>query len=96
MATVLDLPTLETLRDEQRALRAQLARLRGRLRLQLALEFAADMAIVLTATAALLVLLDWWFRFSLPVRLVLLSLSLVGVFAFLGIRALKRAVLADG
>ncbi len=69
---------------------AQLARLRGRLRLQLALEFAADMAIVLTATAALLVLLDWWFRFSLPVRLVLLSLSLVGVFGFLGVRAWKR------
>ena len=90
MATVLDLPTLETLRDEQRALRAQLARLRGRLRLQLALEFFADMAIVLTATAALLVLLDWWFRFSLPVRLVLLSLSLAGVCVFLGIRALKR------
>jgi hypothetical protein len=90
VATVLDLPTLETLRDEQRALRAQLARLRGRLRLQLALEFAADMAIVLTATAALLVLLDWWFRFSLPVRLVLLSLSLVGVFGFLGVRAWKR------
>ena len=90
VATVLDLPTLESLRDEQRALRAQLARLRGRLRLQLALEFAADMAIVLTATAALLVLLDWWFRFSLPVRLVLLSLSLAGVFTFLGVRALKR------
>ena len=90
MATVLDLPTLESLRDEQRALRAQLARLRGRLRLQLALEFAADMAIVLTATAALLVLLDWWFRFSLPVRLVLLSLSLAGVFGFLGVRAWKR------
>jgi len=90
VATVLDLPTLESLRDEQRALRAQLARLRGRLRLQLALEFAADMAIVLTATAALLVLLDWWFRFSLPVRLVLLSLSLAGVFVFLGVRALKR------
>jgi hypothetical protein len=90
VATVLDLPTPETLRDEQRALRAQLARLRGRLRLQLALEFAADMAIVLTATAALLVLLDWWFRFSLPVRLVLLSLSLASVCVFLGLRALKR------
>ena len=86
----MDLPTLESLRDEQRALRVQLARLRKRLRFQLALEFAADAAIVLTATAAVLVLLDWWIRFGLPVRLVLLSLSLVGIVAFLGIRAVRR------
>ena len=41
---------------------------------QLVLEFATDAAIVLTATAAVLVFLDWLFRFGLPVRLVLLAL----------------------
>jgi hypothetical protein len=86
----MDLPTLDSLRDEQRSLRSQLARLRKRLRLQLALEFAADAAIVLTAAAALLVLLDWWCRFSLPVRLVLLVLFLAGIVTFLGVRALAR------
>ena len=53
-----------------------LARLRGRLRLQLVLELAADAAIVLSATAAILVFLDWWFRFGVPVRIVLLVLEL--------------------
>ena len=76
---VMDLPTLDALRDEQRSLRAQLARLRGRLHLQLLLELATDAVIVLTATAAALVFLDWLFRFGLPVRLVLLTLCLVGV-----------------
>ena len=73
--TVIELPTLEVLRDEQRSLRAQLARLRGRLHRQLALEFAADAALVITGTAAMLVLLDWWFRFGLPSRLFLLTLA---------------------
>ena len=63
---MLDLPTFDSLRDEQRSLHAQLAHLRTRLHLQLALEFAADAAVVLTVTAAVLVGLDWWFRFSLP------------------------------
>jgi hypothetical protein len=86
----MELPTLDSLRDEQRALRGQLARLRRRLHLQLALEFAADAAIVLTVTATVLVFLDWWFRLGLPVRLVLLILSLGGVLAFLGVRAVRR------
>jgi len=86
----MDLPTLDSLRDEQRSLRAQLARLRRRVRLQLALEFAADAAIVLTATAALLVFLDWWARFSVPVRLIVLMLSLGGVVSLLGVRAVRR------
>ena len=68
MPAVIELPTLDALRDEQRSLRAQLARLRRRLHLQLVLELATDAAIVLTATAALLVFLDWLFRFGLPVR----------------------------
>ncbi|GAC1474052.1 MAG: hypothetical protein NVSMB9_23730 [Isosphaeraceae bacterium] len=90
MATEIDdLPTLESLRAEQRALSAQLSRLRRRLRDQLALEFAVDATIVLTATAGLLVFLDWWFRFGLPVRLFLLLSSLSGAFGFLGVRALR-------
>ncbi len=90
MATALELPTLESLREEQRALRAVLGQLRGRLRVELALELAADAAIVLSGTAAILVFLDWWFRFGLPVRVVLLILSLAGTLTFLGIRAARR------
>jgi hypothetical protein len=90
MATALALPTLDSLREEQRALRAVLARLRGRLRVELALELAADAAIVLSGMAAVLVFLDWWFRFGLPVRIVLLILSLAAVLIFLGIRAARR------
>ena len=86
----MELPTLESLRDEQRALRAELARLRGRLRLQLVLEFAVDAAAVLVATAAVLVFLDWWFRFGVAVRVALLMLSLAGILGFLGVRAYRR------
>ncbi|MFI5461551.1 MAG: hypothetical protein ACHRXM_39700 [Isosphaerales bacterium] len=90
MLEELELPTLDSLRDEQRLLRAELARLGRRLRLQLSLEFAADAVTVLTATAALLGLLDWWFRFGLPVRIVLLMLSVAGLLVFLGLRAVRR------
>jgi hypothetical protein len=90
VSTVIDLPTLDVLRDEQRSLRAQLARLRGRLHRQLALEFASDAALVVTGVAAVLVFLDWWFRFDLPARLFLLILAVVGVIAFLGVRAVRR------
>ena len=85
-----DLPELGTLRDEQRLLRARLARLRRRLRLQLALEFAVDAAVVLTATAAVLVFLDWWSRFGLPARLALLTASLAAILVFLAVRAVRR------
>ena len=88
--SVLELPTLDTLRGEQRSLRAQLARLRGRLHLQLLLELATDAVVVLTATAAVLVFLDWLFRFALPVRVVLRSLCLLGLLAFLGVRVFRR------
>jgi hypothetical protein len=87
---VLDLPTPEALRAEQRLLRAELARLQRRLRLQLGLEFVTDFALVLLAVAAALVFLDWLFRPGLAVRLVLLALTLIGVAAFLGIRAARR------
>ncbi len=90
MATVLDLPTLDSLRDEQRTLRDQLARLRGRLHLQLVLEFVVDAAIVLVATSSVLVFLDWWFRFSVSVRWTLLGMSVAGILAFLIVRAVRR------
>ena len=86
----IDLPTLDTLRDEQRSLRAELARLRRRLHRQLILELATDAVLVLTATAAVLVFRDWLFRFGVPVRLVFLTLALVGALAFLGARAIRR------
>ena len=85
-----DLPELGTLRDEQRLLRAQLARLRRRLRLQLALELAVDAAVVLTATAAVLVSLDWWSRFGLSARLALLTASLAAILVFLAVRTVRR------
>ena len=94
VSTVTDLSTLDSLRDEHRSLRAQLARLRTRLHLQLALQFAADAAVVLTVTAVLLVLLHWWFRFSLPVRLVLIALSVAGVLVLLGV--LRGSAVAVG
>ncbi len=90
MSTTIELPTDESLKNERRTVRAQLRRLRNRLLLQLVLEFAADLAAVLAAAAAILVLFDWWFRFGVPVRVVLLILSLAGIAAFLVIRALKR------
>ena len=86
----LELPTLDSLHEEQRSLRAELARWRRHLRLELALEFATDAVIVLAATAALLVLLDWWFRFGTPVRIALLVVSLAGTLTFLGVRAFRR------
>jgi hypothetical protein len=89
-ATVPDLPDLATLADEQRALRARLAQLRRRLRLELLLEFGVDAAAALVLTAATLVALDWWFRPGLPVRLVLLALCAAGLLAFLGVRAARR------
>jgi hypothetical protein len=85
-----DLPTVESLRDDQRALRADLSRLRRRLRLQLVLELVAEAAAALAATGALLVLLDWQLRLSLPVRLVLLALSLALVVGFVAVRAVRR------
>ena len=90
MATVLDLPTIESLRREQRDLREQLARLRGRLNLQLILEFSVDAAIGLVAMASVLVFLDWWLRFSPIVRFVLLISSVTAIFLTLGARAARR------
>ncbi len=75
MATALELPTIDALRQEQRALREVLTRLRRRLRLELLLELAADAAVVLAGAGIILVFLDWFFRFTVPVRVVLLFLT---------------------
>ena len=90
MSAVTELPSLEALRDEQRSLRAQLARLQRRLHVQLVLEFATDAVVLLAATGAILVFLDWLFRFGLPVRVVLLSLGCLGVLVSLGVRTVRR------
>ncbi len=90
MLNVMELPTLGRLRDEQRALRARLRRLRWRLLFQLALEFAALATVIVAATAAILVCFDWWFRFGVAVRIVLLILSVAAVAAFLGAQAVRR------
>jgi len=84
------LPTPASLREEQSALREQLARLRQRLRLELILEFVVDKVTALTAIAVVLVFLDWWFRFGLQVRLIVLVLSLATFLGFLAIRAVRR------
>jgi hypothetical protein len=68
-----------SLRDEQRGLRAQLARLRRRLCIELALELAAETAALVAATGAALVLLDWWLRLGRPSRGAWLAVSLAGL-----------------
>ncbi len=90
MPSVTELLPLDAIHQVQRLLRAELARLRRRLYLQLLFEFATDAVIVVVAVGALLVLLDWQFRLSLPVRIALLILSQAGVVAFLAMRALGR------
>lgn len=83
-------PTLETIREAQSALRADLARLRRRLRLALAFEFVAEAAAALVALGAVLVSLDRLFRPEPPARMVLLGLGLAAVAWFLIVRAARR------
>jgi hypothetical protein len=87
---VSELPTVDALREDQRLLRAELARLRRRLHWQLVLEVASLLVKVVAATAAVLVLSDWLFRFGPGVRLLLLSLCGVGVLGYLGLRMVER------
>jgi len=79
-----------SLRREQGLLRSRLAHLRRRLQLQMALEFALEAAAALVGAAALLVLLDWWFRLGLSARLVLLAFALAVVVPFHAVRAVRR------
>jgi len=85
-----DLPTLETIREAQGALRADLARLRRRLRLELAFEFVAETIAALVALGTVLVALDWLFRPELPARMVLLALGLAAIAGFLIVRGRRR------
>ena len=86
-------PTSETgaLQAERAALLGELARLRRRLRLELALEMVADGAIALVAAASVLVALDWWLRPEQASRLVLLAPVAVGLAVFLGLRLSRRS-----
>jgi hypothetical protein len=87
---VKDLPSFDFLCDEQAALRETLVRRRRRMWLELALELATDAAVLLVAAAILLVLFDWYFRLSLPVRITFLALTLAGLGALLVHRAAGR------
>ena len=90
MSILNDLPTLETIREGQRALRADLARLRRRLRLELAFEFIAEAVAAVIAAGAILVALDWFFRPELPARMTLLGLTLAVVVGFLAVRGMRK------
>ena len=90
MTIAAEMRTMGAFRDEQMLLRSRLARLRRRLRLQMALEFVLETATVLVATAAILVLLDWWFRSGVTARIILLELVLLGVVPFVLFRGFRR------
>ena len=90
MSILNDLPTLETIREGQRALRADLARLRRRLRLELTFEFIAEAVAAVIAAGAILVALDWFFRPELPARMTLLGLTLAVVVGFLAVRGMRK------
>lgn len=90
MTIATDMTGQVSFREEQALLRSRLARLRRRLRLQMALEFALDAAAALVAAAAVLVLLDRWFRLGLTARLVLLAVAVLGGVPLHAVRALRR------
>ena len=79
-----------TLVEEQAQLRAQLARSRRSLRLQMALEFALDLVSGLVLAGLVLVVLDYWLRLGLSSRQVLLAVSLLGLMIGLAIRSRPR------
>ena len=76
--------------DERPALRARLAGLRARLRLQLALELAVDASAVLVASGSILILLDWWLRPGRSIRLAILSATMAAIFAYVASRAIRK------
>jgi hypothetical protein len=79
-----------SLPDEQRALRDELAKLRGRLGLQLELEMAVDAVALLVTTGAVLVLLDWWLRLGLSSRVGLLAVVVAAIVTLVIVRALRN------
>jgi hypothetical protein len=88
------LSDLGSLREEQARLRAELARLRGRMRWQWALESVVDVAVTATVTGVVLVSLDYWLRLSGGARTLLLTVALWSSVAFLVVRAIRRWRLA--
>jgi hypothetical protein len=81
---------LSPLREEQALLRSRLARLRRRLKLQMGLESALDVATALVAAAAVLVALDWAFRFGPLARFAILAATLLVVVPVLIVRGVRR------
>ncbi len=71
-------------------LRAQLARTRRLLRLQLALEFTLDAVFGVVLAATVLVGLDYWLRLGLSTRQILLGIGLLGLLIALAIRSRPR------
>jgi hypothetical protein len=92
VTTATDTTGLESLHEGQALVRARLARLHRRLRLETMLEIALDATAALVVTAALLVLLDWWFRPDLPARNILLAVAVAVLLPVLAIRAARRWV----
>jgi hypothetical protein len=90
VSTATDIPGLGSLREEQALLRARLARARRSLRLEMALEFALDIAAMMVAAGIVLVALDAWLRLGLSARRILLLVSLAGIAAALAIRTRPR------
>lgn len=82
---------LASLPEERRALRDELARLRGRLGLQLELEMAVEAVSLIVAAGAVLVLIDWWLKLGLSSRVVLLAMVASAVVALVIARALRNA-----
>jgi hypothetical protein len=79
-----------SLEEEQALLRSRLARLRRRLRLQMVLESALDVATVLVAAAAVLILVDWAFRLGPTPRAAILQATVLVVVPVLIVRTARR------
>lgn len=83
-------PPDAALSSDQAALRRQIARSRGRLRLQMALETLLDVALAVVVAGAVLVALDAYFRWELTTRRIWLIAVLVGLVAGLLVRSIPR------
>lgn len=90
LASATDSPEFGTLREEQARLRAQLARSRRALRLQMTLEFVLDAVVFAVVAGAILVALDATLRLGLSARQALLGVALIGMVSALVIRSRPR------
>ncbi len=89
-ATATETTELGSLQEEQAALRAQLARSRRSLRLQMGLETALDALFCTVLLGAILVGLDAWLRLGLTSREILLAIGLIGLAVGLIVRSIPR------